>query len=173
MPNGIIVFGANGSGKSTIARELANVLNYKHMDIEDYHFIESEIPYTKARTREECLNLMLEDTNKHKNFVLSAVTGDFGDEIESMYIFAVLLAAPLGIRIDRVKRRAFMQHGDRISEGGDMYKQYLEFVEFVRSRTSDRISQWEAKLKCPVITIDSTKPISENIELIIQEYLHL
>ncbi len=54
-----------------------------------------------------------------------------------------------------------------------MYKQHLEFVEFVRSRTSDRIAQWEAKLKCPVITINSTKPISQNIELIVQEYLHL
>ncbi|TCT11616.1 shikimate kinase [Natranaerovirga pectinivora] len=173
MPNGIIVFGANGSGKSTIARELAEVLNYKYMDIEEYHFIESEIPYTKARTREECLNLMLEDINTHKNFVLSAVTGDFDDYIESMYSFAVLLVAPLEIRIDRVKRRAFVRHGERISEGGDMYKQHLEFVEFVRTRTSDRIAQWNEKLKCPVITIDSTKPISENIELIVQEYFHL
>lgn len=173
MPNGIIIFGANGSGKSTLAREVANILNYKHMDIEDYHFIESEVPYTKARARKECLKLMLEDINSHNNFVLSAVTGDFGDNIESMYSFAVLLSAPIEIRIDRVKNRAFVQHGKRVSEGGDMYKQHLAFVEFVRTRTSDRIVQWKRKLKCPVITIDSTKPVSKNIELILQEYLHL
>ena len=42
--HGIIVFGANGSGKSTFGRELARVLNFKHMDIEDYYFEKSEIP---------------------------------------------------------------------------------------------------------------------------------
>lgn len=173
MSNGIIIFGANGSGKSTLAREVANILNYKHMDIEEYHFIESEVPYTKTRTQEECINLMLQDINIYKNFVLSAVTGDFSDEIESMYSLAVLLTAPLEIRIDRVNNRAFEQHGERLNEGGDMYKQHLEFVEFVRTRTPDRIAQWKTKLKCPVIAIDGTIPISENIELIVQEYLNL
>lgn len=36
-PHGIIVFGANGSGKSTIARELANILNFKHGDMYEQH----------------------------------------------------------------------------------------------------------------------------------------
>lgn len=63
-PHGIIVFGANGSGKSTIARELANILNFKHMDIEDYHFEKSEMPYTIERSHEDCLKLMLADIKK-------------------------------------------------------------------------------------------------------------
>lgn len=37
-PHGIIVFGANGSGKTTLGCELAHLLNFKHMDHEDYHF---------------------------------------------------------------------------------------------------------------------------------------
>lgn len=77
MPNGILVFGANGSGKSTIGRELARVLNYKYMDHEDYHFFKSEIPYTAERSREECLSFMLADINEYGSFVLCAVTGDF------------------------------------------------------------------------------------------------
>lgn len=172
MPSGIIVFGANASGKSTIAKELANVLNYKHMDIEEYHFIESEVPYTKTRTREKCLRLMLKDISTYKNFVLSAVTGDFGEEIESKYSFAVLLSAPLEMRINRVKHRAFLKHGERVNKNGDMWKQHIEFLEFVKTQSSDRITQWKRKLKCPVITIDTTKPISENIKLIVKEYYH-
>lgn len=37
-PHGIIIFRANGSGETTLGRELANMLNFKHMDIEDYNF---------------------------------------------------------------------------------------------------------------------------------------
>ena len=92
--HGIIVFGANGSGKSTLGRELAYVLNFTHMDIEDYHFEKSEIPYSIERSHEDCLNLMLADIRKYKSFVLSAVTGDFGEEISSMYELAVWISAP-------------------------------------------------------------------------------
>lgn len=35
MKNGIIIIGLNGSGKSTVCRELARRLNYKLMDVED------------------------------------------------------------------------------------------------------------------------------------------
>jgi shikimate kinase len=71
-PHGIIVFGANGSGKSTLGRELARILNFKYMDIEDYHFKKSETPYTVERLHEDCLNLMLADIEKYNSFVLSA-----------------------------------------------------------------------------------------------------
>jgi shikimate kinase len=102
MSKGIIVFGANGSGKSTLGRELASVLNFKYMDVEDYHFIKTEIPYTVERSSEECSNLMLNDIKKYHSFVISAVTGDFGEEISSMYDFAVHMSAPLNIRIERI-----------------------------------------------------------------------
>lgn len=38
---GIAIVGGNGSGKTTIGRELANLIGYKHMDIEDYYFSSS------------------------------------------------------------------------------------------------------------------------------------
>ncbi|MEA5025566.1 hypothetical protein SDC9_22154 [bioreactor metagenome] len=172
MSRGIIVFGANGSGKSTLGRELARILNFKYMDIEDYHFIKSEIPYTVERTREDRLNLMLADIEKSGSFVVSAVVGDFGEAISSRYNFAVCISAPLETRVERIKQRAYEQHGERICEGGDMYEQHLKFVDFVASRPLSRIEQWAKTLLCPVIHIDGTKSISENTELVVEEYLH-
>lgn len=131
MSRGIIVFGANGSGKSTLGRELARALNFRYMDIEDYHFIKSEIPYTAERTHEDRLNLMLSDVEKYGSFVISAVVGDFGEKISLMYNFAVFISAPLETRIERIKQRTYEQHGERIREGGDMYDQHLKFVDFV------------------------------------------
>ncbi len=132
-PHHIIIFGANGSGKSALGQELARVLNCKHMDVEDYHFIKSEIPYTVVRSREECLDLMLEDIEKYHSFVLSAVTGDFGDEISSMYDLAVFLVAPIETRMERIGKREYIKHGDRIS-----------------------IDKWAETLTCPIIHVDGT-----------------
>jgi len=157
--SGIIVFGPNGSGKTTLGRELARILGFKHMDIEEYYFQKSEIPYTNPRSREDCLSLMLADIEKHRSFVLSAVTGDFGDIIPQFYTLGVYISAPLELRMQRIKQRAFEQHGERILEGGDMYEQEQRFFDFVASRSLSsiqQIEQWTETLKCPVIHVDGT-----------------
>ena len=161
-PYGIIVFGANGSGKTTLGRELAQILNFKHMDIEEYYFEKSDIPYTIARTREDCLNLLLADIEKYRSFVLSAADGDFGDIIPQFYKLGVYMSAPLELRLERIKKRAYDQHGNRILIGGDMYEQEQKFFDFVASRPLSRIDHWAETLMCPVIRIDGTINWHEN-----------
>ena len=153
-PHGIIVFGANGSGKTTFGRELARILGFKHMDHGDYAFEESEIPYSSPRSKDECVELMLSEIERHGSFVLSAVTGDFGEKITRFYEFAVYISAPHELRIKRIGQRANDQHGDRVREGGDMYEQQVKFANFAAARSLERIEQWAKTLVCPVISID-------------------
>lgn len=170
MPNGIVVFGANGCGKTTLGRELARKLNIKYLDVEDYCFEESEIPYSKPRSKSAAMERMLVDLEKCDSFVLSGVTGDYGDKISSMYRLGVFLSAPIAIRLERVKRRSFEQHGVRVLAGGDMYEREQEFFEFVRTRNLSAIDEWVKTLTCPILPLDGTKAISENLELILQSY---
>lgn len=156
-PHGIIVFGANGSGKTTLGRELARILNFKRMDHEDYAFFESEIPYTRPRSYDECVEFMLIDIKKCRGFVISAVTGNFGDEIVSLYDLAVFINAPIDLRMERIKKRAYNQYGARVLKGGDMYEQHLKFVDFAASRPLSKIEQWAETLTCPVVRINGTE----------------
>jgi adenylate kinase family enzyme len=173
MSNGIIVFGLNGSGKSTIGRQLANELDYKYMDIEDYFFMESDIPYTRERTREECLSLMIADIKIHSNFVLSSVKGNFGDEIVSFYKLGVFIDVPYTTRIKRVEQRSKDKFRDRVEMGGDMYESEKVFLEFVKSRDVKSVEQWSDTLNCPIINIDGTRDIMDNVGLIKETYLRL
>ncbi len=168
MPVGIIIFGANGSGKSTLGRELARLLNITYMDIEDYHFLKSDIPYTAERSREDCISVMLADMRRHSSFVLSAVTGDFGGEIASLYTHGVNMKAPADIRIERVKKRANEKHGGRVLFGGDMYEQTQSFIDFVTTRPLDRIEGWAETLKFPVLHADGTRAVAENAARIVK-----
>ena len=170
MPNGIIVFGANGCGKTTLGFELARKLNIKHFDVEDYYFEESKIPYSKPRSKDIVIELMLVDIEKCDSFVLSAVTGDYGDKISSMYKLGVFLSVPINIRVKRVERRSLEQYGERVLVGGDMYKQEQGFLEFVRTRNLSIIDEWTKTLTCPILHLDGTKAVSENIQLIIDSY---
>ena len=156
-PHGIILFGANGSGKTTLGRELARILSFKHMDHEDYAFEESDMPYAKERSSDDCINLMLVDIEKYRSFVLSAVTGDFGNIIPKYYKLAVHISAPLELRLKRVKQRDYDKFEERVCENGDMYEQRLKFHDFVASPPLTKIEQWAKTLTCPVVQIDGTK----------------
>ncbi len=170
MPSGIVLFGANGSGKTTLGRKLARVLQVKHIDVEDYYFEKSKIPYTKSRDKDTVIKLILDDIHRHGSFVLSSVIGDLGDEITSMYRLAVFLWAPIDTRLDRVKRRSQKRYGERVLAGGDMYEQEQRFIEFVRTRDLSKIDDWAKTLTCPIIKLDGTNPISENIDYIAKQY---
>lgn len=173
MPEGIIIFGLNGCGKTTLARALSEALAYKYMDIEDYYFLESEIPYTKARTKEDFLRVMKADMVKHKAFVLSALTGDFGVEISSYYKLGVYLKVDHGVRMDRVEKRALTKFGDRVKVGGDMYASHQHFLKCVRDRSDRHIEVWRSKLGCPVLEVDGTWPLEDIVDLVKGKYLDI
>lgn len=164
--HGILVFGANGSGKTTLGHELAQKFNCKHMDVEDYYFLPSDIPYTVSRTKDEAIPLILADIEKYCDFVLSAVTGDFGEKIISKFDFAVCLTVPRGIRIDRIRKRRIEKYGGRLLPGGDMYDNNERFIEFAAMRPLDKIDDFARLLNCPVFYLDGTQPVEQPINKI-------
>lgn len=176
MSRGIAIVGANGSGKTTLGKYLADLLGYKHMDVENYYFKDSAIPYTNSRTREEVLELLLADMKKQGQFILSAVNCDFGDDINAMYACVIYIKVPLEVRLERVKKRIINQFGCRVLKGGDLYEQEQKFFDFVSSRTMDKTDAWLQSIKCPVIYIDGTEPIASNAKKIkenIAKFIHL
>ncbi len=82
---------------------------------------------------------------------------------------AVIIDVPKDIRIERVKNRSFQKFGSRMLLGGDLYEQEQHFFDLVKSRAEDTVEKWVQSLNCPIIRIDGTKPIEENINLIIEQ----
>lgn len=169
-PEGILLFGANGAGKTTLGRALADALDFFHMDHEDYHFIKTEVPYTTARPREACLSAMLADIQRYRRFVLSAVTGDFGDTIPQFYKLAVWITVPDELRMARIQKREEARHGARIQRGGDMHARHQAFMNFAATRPLSKITQYTQTLHCPIFQIDGTMPLDQNIVHITAHY---
>lgn len=169
MRNGILIFGLNGCGKTSLAGALAERLSYLHMDIEDYYFMPSTIPYTKPRSKVIYEEMMLSDMKKY-DYVFSSLNGDYSPEIISTCTLAIHLNVPKAERLKRVRLRAIKQHGDRIEEGGDMHEAHLDFLKVVKLKTDD-IQSWSASLTCPILELDGCKPISHNVRLIVNYLL--
>jgi adenylate kinase family enzyme len=104
---------------------------------------------------------MLSDMEKHPNFVLSAVIGDFGEEVIKRFDLVVIACAPLDVRMARVLKRDIDRFGNRVLEGGDLYEQQLVFLNKVAARPADYTEQWAKTLSCPVIRIDTTRDVHD------------
>lgn len=168
MGTGIIVCGLNGSGKSTLGKALSEKLKLHFIDNEDLFFpkIDTSYAYSSPRSRQAAENLLFQEISLHEDFVLSAVKGDYGENILSRYRYAVVIKVPEDIRMKRVADRSFQKFGNRALPGGDLYEQEKKFFDKVKSRTESDIREWTRTLKCPVYWVNGTKPVQENVEFL-------
>lgn len=172
MGTGIIICGLNGAGKSTLGKALAEKLHFYFIDVEDLYFSKANFNYIydAPRTREEVEKLLLYEIKAHNNFVFASVKGDYGEAIYPFFQYAVLIDVPRDVRIQRVKNRSFQKFGSRMLLGGDLHEQEEHFFNFVKSRAENTVEEWVQCLNCPVIRIDGTKPIEENINFLAQTF---
>ena len=170
MGIGIQICGLNGCGKSTLGRALAERMDFHFIDNENLYFSrnDKDEPYTNPKSRTDVERLLIEEVSKHPNFVFSAVKGDYGKDIIPMYNYVVVIEVPKEIRSQRVRNRSYQKFGNRILMGGDLHNQEEAFFQMVDSREDDYIADWLQKVSCPIIRVDGTKMIEDNVEYILQ-----
>ncbi len=180
MSTGIIIYGATGSGKTTLGKELAHRLDFQHVDIDDYIWRwDTDIPYTILRPREERIEYLMNAISKCRHFVMTGSMGSIRESFNSLFDLAVFITVPTEIRIERLRARESAMFGERILVGGDMYEQNLMFFEdALQYETGEppqiclkHHEQWSGELSCPVLRVDGTKSISENAAWIADQFL--
>ena len=180
MSRGIIIFGAAGSGKTTLGRELAGRLGFLHIDIDDYIWRwDTEIPYTVLRSRQERIETLIEAVSKDEHFVMTGSMDSIRGFFTSLFELAVFLTVPTDIRLQRLGARKSEQFGERILPGGDMYEQNEKFLREAAAYDTGEPpqvclkthKQWAAELKCPILYLNGMKAIAENAAWVEAQYL--
>ena len=171
MSNMIIVCGGNGAGKSTLGKRLAEDLGWTFKDIEEYYIPinNAEYNYSEARTKEEVSKLLLADMKEYENFVLASVKGEFGSEVSKLFTCAILIEVPKELRMERVRERSNQKFGDRMLQGGDLYEKEEQFFDMVEKRPEDYTTEWLEIVDMPIIRVDGTKAIEDNVVKIKEE----
>lgn len=170
MGTGIIVCGLNGAGKSTLGKVLAERLHFYFIDNEDLYFPKTDPDYLYAspRTKNEVEKILLNEIKEHKNFVYASVKEDC-EVVYPFFQYAVLIDVPKDVRIKRVKNRSYEKFGQRMLAGGDLYEREERFFQAVEARKENTVKEWLQSLNCPVIQVDGTKSIEENVNDIIRK----
>jgi adenylate kinase family enzyme len=171
----IHIFGASGSGTTTLGKFLSKKLGYKHFDTDDYYWIATNPPYQIKRPVEERQKLLLKDLTESDQWVWSGAMTSWADPFIELFDLVVYLWVPKEMRLERLAKREAEDFGDKILPGGSMYETYLDFmdwagnydnetVDFTRCRKNHDL--WIKTLPCKVVCIEGDFSLEEKLEII-------
>lgn len=107
----IHIFGASGSGASTLGQVLLTKLPHVNLDGDDYFWIEK---FTTPREPLDRLKRLTEDLNKHQQWILSGAVCGWGDRLKPLFDLVIFLHVPNEIRLERLRTREALRYGDAI-----------------------------------------------------------
>jgi adenylate kinase family enzyme len=163
MTHRIHVFGASGSGTTTLGAEVAAALGTSFLDVDAYYWIPTDPPFTHPRPPEARLAMIERDLEGVDGWVLSGSLCGWGDPLLERFTLAVFLYLPPEGRMARLAARERARYGDRIGPGGDLREAHLAFMDWARSydhalapvRSLDLHERWMPRLACPVMRLDA------------------
>lgn len=163
----IHIFGASGSGTSTLGRALASSLATQHFDTDDFFWHPSSPPFQKKRDVDERLSLMQKIFLPRSDWVLSGSLSRWGNDLTSHFDMAVLLVLDPEVRLARLAGRERNRYGTSIEQGEAMHQEYAAFMKWAKgyddpqfpSRNIARHKKWLSELSCPTLMLDSDQPV--------------
>ncbi len=170
MKNVIHIFGASGSGTTTLGKKICEELGYTFVDTDDYFWMPTDPKFILKRPREERIELMKKDIDRADHVVISGSLVDWGDVLIPYFTLAVRIEMEQEIRIERLKQREKKRFGARIESGGDMYRQHLDFIEWAKAydtgglnmRSKAKHDEWQKLLPCEILHLDGANTVADH-----------
>ncbi len=165
----IHLFGAAGSGTTTLGAELAGRLDVLHLDADRFYWKHTDPPFTHKHPPARRVAAIRREIEGHDSWILSGSIVSWGGPLVAMFTAAVFLYLDPEVRLARLVRRERERYGTRIDPGGSMHRAHREFVAWAASyetaaapvRSLALHENWIRGLACPLLRLDSAAPVAQ------------
>ncbi|MGB5819794.1 MAG: AAA family ATPase [Saonia sp.] len=168
----ILIFGASGSGTTTLGKEIEKRTAFVHLDVDDYYWEKTEPPFQKKvplRTRNKNLKA---DFDKNQNVIISGSMVSWGHEWETSFDLAIFVHLNSDKRMERLKRREIERYGEKLSTSKKTQRNSKAFLEwasqyensFFNGRSLKVHNDWIELLDCRVLRIDGEMELKNKTE---------
>lgn len=174
LPDRIHIFGASGSGTTTLGAATADRFGHTHLDVDRFFWIPTDPPFSTMREIPARQAMLAEALDANPRWILSGSLCGWGDIFISRFELAVFLHIPHEVRIARILSREHERYGDKINPGGPLHSHHLEFIEWARKYdTADESmrslvlhEKWIATLPCRCIRLEGDLTTADRLAVL-------
>ena len=172
------IFGASGSGTSTLGRALAARVDAAFLDTDDFYWKPTDPPYQEPQSREDRLELLQEAIAQHTSWVLCGSLCGWGDPLIPLFELVVFLWVPTEVRIGRLRASEVREFGAKaLAPGGPLHRNHEEFIDWATAydtggpdmRSLFRHEAWLARIPCPILRFDGELSVDCQVSRILAE----
>lgn len=173
----ILLFGASGSGTTTLGKEIAKRTDFKHLDADDYYWKKTCPPFQEKiplAVRNENLKT---DFKKIKHAVVSGSLLRWGKEWETAFDWAIFIRLENAIRMERLKKRETARYGEKLLTDKKIQQHSRAFLTWADQyenpsfdgRSLKLHNHWIGLLDCKVLRLNGEDELNANVEKVLTE----
>ncbi|MHA7057202.1 AAA family ATPase [Aquimarina sp. M1] len=173
----ILIFGASGSGTTTLAKQIENKIGFVHLDVDDYYWKKTAPPFQEKVPLNKRNQYLKIDVQKFDNVVVSGSLVSWGKEWESIFDLAVFIHLDNEERMSRLYKREKERYGTKLLTDKNIQKNSKAFLAWANQYENPNFEgrslqihlNWIALLNCTIIQLDGKMKLNDKTEKILAE----
>ncbi len=173
----ILIFGASGSGTTTLGKEIEERTDFVHLDVDDYYWKKTKLPFQEKIPMKERNENLKADFNKNKNIVISGSMVSWGKEWETSFDLAIFIHLNNNRRMERLKKREIERYGEKLLADKKTQLNSKAFLKWANQYENPNFNGrslrvhkgWIQLLDCKVLTIDGEMELNDKTRKVLTE----
>jgi adenylate kinase family enzyme len=166
------LFGASGTGVSTLGEALAAALHVPYFDTDTYFWEASDPPFTSRRPPAARDAQLAHDLARHDSWVLGGSIVGWDEKWLAAFDLVVFLWLPPALRLQRLHQREHARYGPLFLTDPSQVARTQAFLDWAAgyddsstggTRTLANHTRWLAQFSCPVLELRGDLTVAERL----------
>ncbi len=168
----IHIFGASGTGVTTLGEALGQLLGVPYFDSDAYFWQASDPPFTVRRPAAARDATLAHDLARHPSWVVGGSIVGWGAQWLAAFDLVVFLWLPPALRLARLHQREHARYGHVIDTDPGRSAQYQAFMSWAAdyddgaaggTRPLANHTRWLGEFACPVLELRGDLTVAQRL----------
>ncbi len=173
----ILIFGASGSGTTTLGKEIEKITDFTHLDVDNYYWKPTVPPFKEKIPFLERNENLKADFKKLEDVIVSGSMVSWGKEWESSFDLVIFIRLRNTKRMERLKKRENERYGKKLLTDIHIQQNSSSFLEWANQYENPNFdgrslkihTNWIELLNCKILRIDGEIKLKSKIEIVLSE----
>lgn len=173
----LLIFGASGSGTTTLGKEIKKKIGFMHLDVDDYYWQKTEPPFQEKIPLTERNKIFKADFHKFENVIVSGSMVSWGKEWETLFDLVIFIRLNNNERMKRLKKRETERYGEKLITDKKIKQNSNAFLEWANQYEDSNFdgrslkvhNDWIELLDCKILRIDGEMELKSKTKKVLTE----